>query len=348
VLVEPEIDRSALRDLLRRDYGRDVTALTFVPKGLDSWSYVAEAGDGSRVFLKLTEPSRPGASRQRGAELPLMVALADLGLRVPRPIAARDGALMRPFGPYRLTLLAHLEGRTLEDESVWPEPLYARVAEALAAIHASTERVRHLVPGAETYELPFLPGLLAGVDRLVTGAPVPAGDEQTVDELRRLLAPRADQLRAVVARLEALRRHAGDRAGETVLCHTDLWGSNLVLDAAGELSVIDWDGASIGPPELDLFLFADPGFFPADRLDWFVDRYQAAFRPIQLDRDVLAYYVHRRNLEDLAEFVLQLTRTGGDDADRRAALGIVARLVEAWPRLDEPIVALRRRGSDRR
>lgn len=345
--VEPEVDRAALRQLLRGRYGRSVSRLAFVPKGLDSWSYIAEVENGSRVFVKLMEPTRPGAGRRRGAELPLMTGLADLGLRVPRPIPDLDGGLMSRFDLLELTVLEHLEGRTLEDETAWPEPLYARVAGLLGAIHGSTSSVRHLVPRTERYELPFLPALVDTLHRLVAGAPLPAGEHPTLAGLRDLLAPRAAELLELVGVLEAMRDRARERAGDTVLCHTDFWGSNLLLDEDGQLSALDWDGALIGPPEHDLFMFAGTAFFPADRFGWFLDRYEDAFRPIPLGADVFGFYFYRRNIEDLAEFVASLTAGSGDDADLRAALGYTADLVDEWPALERRTAAVRRLLDDR-
>jgi len=348
---EPAIDHAALRALMHHRYGLDVARLEFVPKGIDSWSYAAEVRDGSRVFLKLTEPTRPDAERRRGAELPLMAALADLGLRVPRPIADRDGQLTVRLERLELTVLVYLHGRTLEDESVWSEPLYARVAEVMAAIHGSTESVRHLVQRAERYELPFLPRLAATVEGLAAGASFPAGDHPTLAGLRDMLAPRAAELLDRIVVLGTLRDGARKRGGETVLCHTDLWGSNLLLDENGELSVVDWDGALLGPPEHDLFMFAGTGFFPAERFGWFLDRYERALRPIPLDADVFGFYFHRRNLEDIAEFVIQLTEGSGDDADLYAALGYTAHVIDDWPGLEKRIDAvrglLRARAQDR-
>ena len=345
--TEPDFDLVALRDILRQRYGRDVTRLGFVPKGIDSWSYVAEVQDGSRVFVKLCEPTRPDAPRRRGAELPLMTALADLGLRLPRPIADRDGGLMSRFERFELVVLEYLEGQTMENETAWPEPLYASVAGVMAAIHESTESVRHLVPRTERYELPFLPPLVGALDQLVAGAPFPAGNHPTLAGLRDILAPRAAELLEVVGDLEALRNRARGRGGDTVLCHTDLWGSNLLLDDGGELNVLDWDGALIGQPEHDLFMFAGTGFFPADRFGWFLDRYEAAFRPIPLDADVFGFYFYRRNLEDLAEFVALLTEGDMDDADLRSGLGYAADLVDEWPDLEKRIAAVRQLLHDR-
>ncbi|MBA2570544.1 MAG: aminoglycoside phosphotransferase family protein, partial [Chloroflexi bacterium] len=275
----------------------------------------------------------------------------DLGLRVPRPIADRDGQLTVRFERLELTVLVYLDGRTLEGETAWAEPLYVKIAEVIAAIHGSTQSVRHLVPRTERYELPFLPRLADTVEGLVTGASFPADDHPTLAGLRDLLAPRVAELLDRIVVLGTLRDGARKRGGETVLCHTDLWGSNLLLDENGELSVVDWDGALLGPPEHDLFMFAGTGFFPADRFGWFLDRYERAFRPISLDADVFGFYLERRNLEDIAEFVIQLTEGSGDDADLYAALGYTAQVIDDWPGLEKRIDAvrglLRARAQDR-
>ena len=62
------------------------------------------------------------------------------------------------FDGYDVQVLEYLEGRNLEDETAWPDSLYGRVADLVAAVHASTAAVRHLVERVERYELPFLPG----------------------------------------------------------------------------------------------------------------------------------------------------------------------------------------------
>jgi spectinomycin phosphotransferase len=172
---------------------------------------------------------------------------------------------------------------------------------------------------------------------------VSTGDGRAVAELHDLVAPRADELRAAVARLQALRDHARARGGETVLCHTDIWGSNFILSSDGTLHLVDWNGALIGPPEADLFMFAGTGFFPAERFDWFLERYEAAFRPIQPDPGVLGFYFYRRNLEDLADFV-DAVATGRTDAMALDdSLDLIGELLAEQARLEDRIAVLPRR-----
>lgn len=348
--TEPELDRRVLVDLLHDRYALDIERLDFIPQGIDSWSYAAVRSDGDRVFVKLVRPAVAGAT-PRGAELPLLAALAEAGrVSVTRPLPDRAGRLMSAVGGFEIAVLRFLEGRLLEDERTWPDALYGRVAEAVAAIHASTGAVRHLVPRAERFELPFLPPFARTLAALQAGRPV-ADDEAMPIELRDLVGPRAVELQAGIERLAALhdaaRAGGGRQATDEVLCHTDLWGSNLLLADDGTLHVLDWAGALLGPPEHDLFMFAGTGFFPAERLGWFLDRYEAAFRPVGLSADLLAFYLYRRSFEDLAGFVRDLAEGTADAMGAPETLAIVAGILDDVAHLEERVLHVRRVLRDR-
>ncbi len=149
--TEPDVDTAKLLECLRDRYLLEVDRLTFVPYGLDSWSYVAECRDGSRAFVKLGR--RAPATKSRWSEIPLLVALAARQVPVPRPMPDRDGGYLNAVDGYEVQVLEYLEGRSLEAEAAWPDALYGRLAETVAAVHASTDAVRPLVERVETYEL---------------------------------------------------------------------------------------------------------------------------------------------------------------------------------------------------
>jgi spectinomycin phosphotransferase len=324
--IEPHgMDRDGLERLLRDRYGLDVVSLAFVPYGIDSWSYVATCRDGGRVFVKLRRPEVSTATT--GAEMPLMAALAAAGLHVPRPIADRDGCFLGTLGEYDVRVHEYLEGRALEKESDWPDDLYALVAEIVAAVHATTMAVRSIVERVEDYELPFLPQLEAYLAAIEAGDPPPANGE-TMAGLHEIAAPRATQLLAEIDRLRQLRVFAAGRDTDMVLCHTDIWGSNLLLSTDGTLYLLDWDGALMGPREYDLFMFAGTTFFPPDRFAWFLDRYEAASGQLRLDADAFAFYLHRRHLEDLAWFVASIRAGNNEAMTPAAALAVAANLLD--------------------
>ena len=330
--IEPDLDQSRLLELLRDRYPLDVAQLTFVPFGLDSWSYVATCRDGGKAFVKLSRRA-PGAN-PIPSEVPLMAALAACQVAVPRPVADRDGGFVNAVDGYEVQVLQYLEGRSLEAETVWPDDLYAQVAETVAAVHASTDAVRHLVERVERYELPFLPPFVEALTAIEAGGAMAANDDPTLARLRAMVMPRAGELRVAVSSLEDLRDGARVRESDEVLCHTDIWGSNLLLSDDGTLHLLDWNGALLGPPEHDLFMFAGTEFFPADRFGWFLDRYEAAFGRRRLDAETLGFYVYRRNLEDLASFVESIVENRMEAMEPDATLRVVADLLAEVPRLE--------------
>jgi spectinomycin phosphotransferase len=139
-----------------------------------------------------------------------------------------------------------------------------------------------------------------------------------------LIVPRARDLHAGIARLRHLCQVARSHRRAGVLCHTDVWGSNLLLSGDGTLHLLDWNGATIAPPEHDLFMFAGTSFFPADRFGWFLDRYEATFRPTLLDADAFGFYLYRRTVEDFADFVDWIVEGRTEAMAASEALGFAA------------------------
>ena len=330
--TEPDLDQTKLLDCLRDRYRLEVDRLRFVPYGLDSWSYVAECRDGSRAFIKLAR--RAPAARSTWSEIPLLAALVAREVPVPRPIPDRDGGYLNEVDGYEVQVLEYLEGRNLEPEAAWPDALYGRLAETVATVHASTAAVRPLVERVERYDLPFLPGLAATLTLIEGDRRLPSGDDETFARLRELVLPRARDLRAAMTRLEVLRHLARACHSDEVLCHTDIWGSNLILSDDGTLHLLDWNGALIGPPEADLFMFAGTTFFPADRFGWFLDRYEAAFRRVPLHPEILGFYFYRRNLDDLADFLRSIIEGRVEAMEPAPMLDIIAGLLAETPLLE--------------
>jgi spectinomycin phosphotransferase len=330
--TEPDLNQSRLLELLRDRYLLEVVRLTFVPYGTDSWSYAAACRDGRRAFVKLSR--RLPSTDATASEIPLLAALAAGLVPVPRPIARSDGGFVSDLDEYDVQVLEHLEGRSLEDETAWPLDLYAQVAETVAAVHASTSAVRHLVKRVERFELPFLQSLADILTVIEAGGPLPAGDDSTLAGLREMMVPRTREIRVAMDRLEDLRDPARARDSDEVLCHTDIWGSNLLRSDDGTLHLLDWNAALLGPPEHDLFMFAGTGFFPADRFGWFLDRYQRAFRRVRMDPETFGFYFYRRNLEDLAGFVGSIVEGRMEAMGPAETLAVVAGLLAELPRIE--------------
>jgi aminoglycoside phosphotransferase (APT) family kinase protein len=108
-----------------------------------------------------------------------------------------------------------------------------------------------------------LPRQLAGTMAAIHGidpAPVAAAARAaaptaalTVEEVWGHLHAATDdlpQLRAALERLHATRPHES----EVVVCHGDLHPLNLLVDAEGVITVLDWTAAAVAPPAFDVAL----------------------------------------------------------------------------------------------
>src|SRR2546430_1041159 len=248
---EPPIDRAALAEAVRAAYGLAPASLTFVPVGYAAACYDVRDDGGRRRFLKLwpaTGAGRAAAGRLEET-LPLLVALAGQGIRVPAPLPTRQGELAASFAGQPFALFPFVVGRAPPPWSAWPPALRAELGRAVAAIHLATPTLASLLPARDRLETTFEAELrrgLAALERLERGA------RPGQRALRESVLPRAGEVLVQLDRLAALRAIVQRAGAPLVLCHTDIGGDNLRLDRAGRLTVLDWDEATLAPPEHDL------------------------------------------------------------------------------------------------
>jgi spectinomycin phosphotransferase len=326
MLVEPDLDRAVLA-ALQRDYGLAASAVRFVPVGETAWCYQVTDEQGGRWFLKL---GRPGAIEPARAEFALELgrALAELGLPVPRPQPTRGGALWCWLGGLRLALFEFVDGAPLSDRDLSAAGLTERVAGLAAAVHGATGALAVPVPFAEMFEVwtDGLRGCLAALEADAGGA------DGLVAEGRALVWPQHVALLGMQQRVQALGDAVRSRPRELVLCHGDLRGDNLLGDRAGRVWLVDWDGAVLAPRERDLVLFTGRGFAA------FLAGYQRAVgRGIDLDADLLAFFLLRRNLDDLVDWLGSVLAADRPVQQRRADLDGVRWCLERWAALEARI-----------
>jgi spectinomycin phosphotransferase len=114
------------------------------------------------------------------------------------------------------------------------------------------------------------------------------------------------------------------------------------VDRAGRLWVVDWDAARLAPRELDLALFTGPGF------GRFLAAYEADAGPCDLDPDVVAFVLLRRNLDDLADWLGAVLDGDRPEPQRRADLDGVGWCLSRRPELEARIDRTRRLLAGRR
>jgi spectinomycin phosphotransferase len=324
VLVEPAVDGVVVAGALERGYGRIANAVRFVPAGETAWCFTASDDLGARWFIKL---ARPGVLAPARIEFAGAVsrALADLGLPVPRPLPTLAGALACWLDGLRMAVFEFVDGAPLAEADLRSPQVMRQVARLVARVHRSTAALTVPIPFAEPLAV-YPDGLSRCLARLGSGA-----TDGLVWKARELVWPRRAALLARLERLRALGDRVRSRPCDRVLCHGDLIGDNILHDRSDRLWLVDWDAATLAPPELDVSLFTGDQFTP------FLDGYQRSGGGRDLDPDRIAFFLLRRNLDDLLDWLLGVLDNQQPEAKRRADLDGVRWCLACWDGLDERI-----------
>ncbi len=337
---EPPIDRARLIGTIRDLYGFPVVGLTFVPVGYAAACYTVLCEGGARYFLKLWPGTRAGrASAVRpDVVLPLTRALHDRGLlpRVPYPVATRDGALWANFIGDPFAVFPFFPGRAPPPWHEWPDDLRDELARTIAAIHRATPALTDVLPPRETFAIPFEADLTAGLAAIERIGP---RARSGLRALRHLTLPRRGEILAQLTRLHGLQHAVRGLSGPFVLCHTDIGGDNLLVDDRGELHVLDWDDATVAPPEYDLQ--AALGDDLGEGIGRFLDIYGAARGAHPLHLEHFAFYLLRRYLGDMTARLLRILEENTTAAQDEDALGGIEMWGFAqWSALDETLAVV--------
>lgn len=337
---EPPIDHARLVGTIRETYGLPVTGLTFVPVGYAAACYTLSCEGGARYFVKLWPDLGAGRTSNVRPDvvLPLTHALhaRDLLSRVPYPIAAHDAALWATFAGDPFAVFPFLPGRMPPLWPEWPAALRDELARTVAALHRATPALVDVLPPRETFTIDFESDLLrclAAIEQIGPRA------RTGLRALRQLMLPRRDDVLALLAWLHGLQRTVSGMAGPFVLCHADIGPANLLVDERGDLFVLDWDGATVAPPEHDLQAALRDDY--GDSFGRFLAVYQEAGGAQPLHLDHFTFYLLRRYLGDMTARLVRIMDGDMTEEEDQDALGGIAMWgFGQWSALDERLAVV--------
>lgn len=193
----------------------------------------------------------------------------------------------------------------------WSESQRRALGTTIATLHLATPALQHLVPRRETFEVAYEPDLRRN---LAVAAGLPPHARLGALAARHWAVATRATLEAQLARLHDLR--AGARAFECtqVICHMDLHGGNVLVDTAGVLHILDWDDVRLAPPEFDLWFGLDGATPDVEGVRGLIEGYRAGGVRVPLHPEHVAFYLLRRDLEDVS---IALARLLDAAADRR-------------------------------
>jgi spectinomycin phosphotransferase len=300
---------------VRADFGVALVQLDSVHGGVDEHARVWRGRDvaGRDYAVKLT-----AGGTDAGLALPQY--LVERGVPgVAAPIRTRSGALWGDHDARRLTLAPWLgEHRAIEVGLSLDQ--WQAFGTLLARLHATPppDSVTLAVQGHEH----------AAVSGVIEQVWARIADPGAFDDISaqvctcwRAAEPGISLLVREADRLAPILR---DRRAPTVICHADPHVGNVIVDASGDVWLIDWDDAVTAPRELDLMFVVDGGILASNPVtDAEADAFFAGYGPVTLDLERLRYYQCVRALVDVGDFSLWALDAQRSAADRQEALDIV-------------------------
>lgn len=314
MLEPPLLPDSAIHAVLRADYGIADATLTFLPIGNDAASFVyrVDAGDGTSSFLK----ARANAGFNPSS-LIVPFFLHNQGIpHVMAPLPAVGQALWVAVDGYALSLYPFVDARTATDAGLTLADWRALGA-TLRQIHTSqlpVELAESLPQESFTpsrrYVLDELPDLLG---KRVFDDPIQAA-------LAEFWRGRQDLIQTVIERADSLGAELRRATLPRVLCHADLHTWNVLVDAARQMWIVDWDEVILAAKERDLmFVIGGIGrsLVKPPETASFLDGYGAS----PIDLRALVYYRYAWAVQDMAAYAEQVFFAPDAGAPtRRAAL----------------------------
>lgn len=294
-------------DHLNIHYGIAVTTLALLPIGADMNASVYKAETQSRqsYFIKLKRGHRYDIS------VAILALLQASGIQqIIPPIKTINGELTQPIKDFTLIVYPFVDGQNgfchnlTDDQWVTLGKVLRRVHE-FAVPPSIKDRIRKESYSSKWREA--VRSLNAHIDGNLTG-------DETALELQAFIKAHRPVIHRLIDRAESLSQKVQEQSPESVLCHSDIHGGNVLIDESGSIFIVDWDDPIMAPKERDL-MFIGGGVANVWNNPHEEEFFYKGYGEVEINRLILAYYRHERIVEDIAEYgqALLLTRAGGEN-----------------------------------
>jgi spectinomycin phosphotransferase len=289
----PKLADTTITAAVLGNYGISIVALTFLPLGNDSDTYVyrVEATDGKAYFLKIR--NRLGFSP---ASLAVPRYLYEIG--VPHILAPLMTSSQNPWvmvNDFALTLYPFIDGRIGGDVGM-SEQQWIELGRTVKQIHMSQlpPDLEKVIP-RETF-VPPKRSVIADLEEAIDGEVL---SDPAQRELAAFWKSRRDEIDSVVSRADALGRRLREKSAPLLLCHADLHTRNVLLEGDEQFWVIDWDETVLARKERDLMFFVG-GIMRELLHPYHTEYFSRGYGDTAIDPEALVYYRNAWAVQDIA------------------------------------------------
>jgi spectinomycin phosphotransferase len=292
MLEKPNLADAVIVTALQENYSLTITKLEFLPIGYDAtaWVYCVDT-TAATYFLKV----KRGAIQASSLSIPHF--LRDSGIQqIVAPLPNKHQVLRANIDEYNLILYPFVEGESgmeigLSDRQ-WRE--FGTVLKRIHAIQLTPELTQQL--HKEDFA-PLRSDIAREMDAYIANNTF---DNPHQSEFATLWQEKRAEILKIVARTDELAAILKRQLLDFVLCHSDIHTANVLVDAAGQLHIVDWDEVLLAPKERDLMFALDTGHIEPklDSEKWFFEGYGQA----SINRVAFSYYLYEWVVQEFADF----------------------------------------------
>ncbi|OGY86736.1 MAG: hypothetical protein A2233_05690 [Candidatus Kerfeldbacteria bacterium RIFOXYA2_FULL_38_24] len=281
--------KHAIRSGIIKFYGFNISSMSFIPVGQESYCYIVTNESGNKFFAKFCNKGNIIKSITEINKL--LVALNQLDFII-APIEV-DNRTVFPLLDGMLYLFPYFKGDVIRSgNEKWNKELTAKMTDVMADIHKSTHLINAALP-KEDFKNNFAKRFEI-IQKLLKLNSI------TDLELSRILEGNENLITETIIQHINLGEKYRSMGVKFVLTHGDITGLNILQTKAG-LKLTDWDGAMFSPAERDInFLLDNPNFS--------LDNYQKKAERDVIYNELCHYYGQQWSLESIiqnAEVLLQ-------------------------------------------
>lgn len=299
MLVEPQIPRSTILQLLSEHYQLDSVSLEFIPKGECSWNYKVQIGDEA-YFLKIHGDTV--LPLERFDLLSRMYEQAHIE-EILHPIKTKNDKSYVFLDSYPVVLFPYVDGKN-GFEMPFPGDIRFRIGEVLAHLH-QLKNVGEDYPVIEDFIFPYKQKLKELLE-------ITESKNEYQKEVGILLHKNKQQILHSLQVLESLGEKIRRKNPELVICHGDIHDGNILLDKDGKVHIIDWDDLKLCPKEKDLNYVKD--FTETMR------GYQSVLPETVVDQEIIEYYGARWTLSEIYDWSNRILSEEHEDIENKRFL----------------------------
>jgi spectinomycin phosphotransferase len=291
MMEKPALQEEKIISCLKSRYALTVSEVQSLSLGADPNSAVYRVvADSEEFFLKL----RSGNFEDASIRVPRF--LKDNGFdQVIAPIATSDGQLWTQVDGLHLVLFPFVTGRNAISAPL-SESQWAKFGSALRVLHTTAipAGLKSLLR-QEKFSLTARGTVTAALKRSAQET----FEDPLAMEAAAFLNAKHNEIARLVERTEVLSSRLRESGLEFVLCHTDIFAANLLIDPNGNCYIVDWDTPLLAPKERDL-MYIGAGICDVWSTERESELFYRGYGAAEVDPTALVYYRYERIIQDIA------------------------------------------------